>query len=234
MATDEIGAINAGPNVSRTDEQTGNFDHDGFWKDLINRFCYPLLKRAVPELYEKADITKEHRLLDKEFSDILNTGKREIHTPPHFADLVLEIPMKDEDTELVLFHCEAQGRGGSNLAERMNHYRSMIYAHYRREPVALAIITEGHRKKERFYSHSHFGTKVTYEYNNLVLTDLDDGELQASDNPIDLALYAAKCALKAKKEIQKFKYLHTLLGLLAERGWRRRTNGISCFFLSES
>jgi hypothetical protein len=97
--------------------------------------------------------------------------------------------------------------------------------------VALAIVTGGHRKEERFYSHSHFGTKIVYEYNNLILADLDDGELQASDNPIDLALYASKCALRAKEEIHKYRYLRTLIELLAERGWSREDKRDLLLFL---
>ena len=201
-------------------EKQGDFDYDGFWKDLIERFCYYLLKRAVPELYEKADICVEVRFLNTEFTDVVNTGDPKIRMNPHYADLVFEVPLKGGSNAWVIFHCEAeQGYGGGNLAERMNHYRCFIYAHYRREPVALAIIAGARRKNERFYSHSHFGTEITYRYNNLVLAELDDAELQASDNPIDLALYAAKCALKAKAEIQKYTYLRTLLTLLAERGW---------------
>ena len=198
------------------------FDYDAFWKDLIDRFLPSLLKRALLELYENLDISKKHRLLDKEFTDILNTGDKKNRTRAHFADFVLEVPLKNGDDTWVLFHIEAQqGRGGGNLAERMNFYRCLIYAHYRREPVALSIIAGGRRKKERLYSHLHFGTEIIYRYNNLVLAELDDDELQASDNPIDLALYAAKCALKAKQELQKYNYLHALLDLLAERGWKR-------------
>ncbi|MCL2010344.1 MAG: hypothetical protein FWG71_07345 [Synergistaceae bacterium] len=207
------------------------FDHDGFWKDLIERFYRSLFKRALPELHEKADATKEARFLDKEFRDILNTSDPEIHTSPHFADFVLEVPMKNGDETWILLHIEAQGPGGGNLAERMYHYKCLIYAHYRREPVALAIVTEGRRKEDRFYEHSHFGTESVYRYNNLVLADLDDGELQASDNPIDLALCAAKCALKAQEEIQKFTYLRTLTGLLAERGWSREDKRDLLLFL---
>ena len=55
MAENAIDVENAEVNESSPDKR-GRFDYDGFWKDLINRFCYPLLKRAVPELYEKADI----------------------------------------------------------------------------------------------------------------------------------------------------------------------------------
>jgi len=201
-------------------ETRDNFDYDGFWKDLIKRFFPFLLKRALPELYKKADFKKEPRFLDTEFRDILNTGKREIHKNPHFADFLIEVPLKNGKSEWILFHIESQqGPGGGNITERMKHYHCCIYAHYRREPVALAIIASGRRKKERFYSHSHFGTEIIYRYNNVVLAELDDAELKESDNPIDLALYAAKCALKAKDETRKYKYLRTLLVLLSKRGW---------------
>jgi len=211
---------------------TERSDYDGFWKDLINRFFYPLLKRAVPELYEKADIEKKHRFLETEFRDILKTFDRKKRQRPRFADLVIEVPLKNGGNAWILFHVEAQqGYGGGNIAERMNHYRSLIYSHYRKEPVALAIIAGSRRKKERFYSHSHYGTEIIYRYNNLVLAELDDGELQTSDNPIDLALYAAKCALRAKEELQKYTYLRTLMELLAERGWSKKDKDDLLFFL---
>jgi predicted transposase YdaD len=116
-----------------------------------------------------------------------------------------------------LFHAEAQGSGGGDLAERMNHYRCLIYAHYRKEPVALAIVTDGHRKAERVYAHSHYGTKAIYEYNYLALAELDDEELLAGDNPIDLVLYAAKTSAQTKEELQRYNYLRTLARLLGER-----------------
>ena len=152
----------------------------------------------------------------------MNTSDPEILNSPHFADFVIEVPLKGGGAEWVLFHIEAHhGSGGGNMAERMRHYNSLIYAHYRKEPVALAIITGAPRKKERVYEHSRFGTEIVYRYNNLVLTEIDDGELVESDNPIDLALYAAKCSFRAKSEHQKFNYLRALLELLGKRGWSR-------------
>ncbi|GHS86978.1 hypothetical protein AGMMS49957_06030 [Synergistales bacterium] len=88
--------------------------------------------------------------------------------------------------------------------------------------MALAIVTDKRPVNEaEYYSHSHYGTVVSYSYNNLVLSDLDDRELMSSDNPIDLALYAAKCASCSKEELQKYNYLHKLLELLGERDWSR-------------
>jgi hypothetical protein len=203
----------------QNDQNKERIDHDSMWKDLIKRFLPYLLKRAIPELYEAADLSAEPKFLDKEFRDILNTSDPEIHKYPHYADYVLEVPLKNGGDEWIILHIEQQGPQGGNLPGRMNLYRCFIVAHYRREPVALAIITGGHKREERFYSHSRFGTKSNYEYNNLVVEELDDDELLSSDNPIDLAFYAAKCALRSREELQKYNYLRTLAGLLAERGW---------------
>ncbi|MDR0649460.1 MAG: hypothetical protein LBF92_09020, partial [Synergistaceae bacterium] len=118
-------------------------------------------------------------------------------------------------------HFEIQSSsGGGDLPERMYFYKCLIYGHYRRELAAVAIITDRRPKGEpSYYSHSRYGTRTVYEYNNLVLSELDDDELTSSENPVDVFLYAAKHALRSRKEIQKYNYLRTATGLLAERGW---------------
>jgi predicted transposase/invertase (TIGR01784 family) len=206
-------------------EAQERFDSDGTWKDLIKKYFYPLLKRVLPELYEAADRDREPTFLDKECREILNTSDPTIHTSPHFADYLIQVPLKCGGEEWILLHIEIQARGVNvtkktgNLAERINHYRCLIYAHYRKEPVTLAIITYKRSPGEpAYYSHSRFGTKIRYEYNDLVLDELDDDELISSDNPIDLLLYAAKFALNAKEEYQKLNFLRKSVELLDERG----------------
>ena len=203
-------------------EKTQRFDYDAFWKNLINRFFWNLLEMALPDLYADADTSREHELLDTKFTDVLNTNDPEIHTSPHFADYVIKVHMKNGDEQWLILHVEIQGKGGEDLPGRMHHYKCLIFAHYKKEPVALAIITDKRPGKEALsYSYYHYGTKSVYEYNNLVITDLDDDVLLSSSNPIALVFYAAKAALKVKEELQKFNYLRTLTGLLAERGWDR-------------
>jgi hypothetical protein len=219
-AKNAAGARPSGMETPGDMDKKKNFSQDSFWKDLIERFFYFLLKRALPELYEKADRAVPPRFLDKEFRDILNTGDPEIHTSPHFADFVVEVPLKNGDAEWIILHIEAQGSGGGNLAVRMYTYKSFIFAHYQREPVALAIITDKRPANEpTYYSHSHYGTESVYKYNTLVLLELSEKELFASDNPIDLVLYAAKFALNTKEEHPKFSFLRQIVGSLNERGW---------------
>jgi len=180
-----------------------------------------MLEMVLPELYRDADTNKEHELLDKEFRDILNTADPSIHTSPHYADYVIKVPLKNGGEEWLILHVEIQqGKGGGDLSARMYHYKSLIFAHYMKDPVALAIITGKRPENEaKYYSHIHYGTESLYRYNRLVLTELNDEELLASDNPISLAFYAAKAALQSKEELQKYTYLRTLTELLAERGW---------------
>jgi hypothetical protein len=203
--------------------QMERFDADSYWKELIDRFAWPLIQLALPELYEAADTRKKPKPLDKEFRDILNTGDPKIHKHPHYADFILEIPMKHGMPQWIILHFEIQGRRGGDLNVRMYHYKSAIFFHYKREPVALAIITHKRPKREAdHYEHSHFGTESVYRYNRLVLAELDDDALLADPNPMGILLYAAKNALRTRAERQKYNYLRTAMDCLAERGWNRK------------
>lgn len=192
-------------------------DDDSLWKDIIERFFYPMLARAIPTLYADADRTKQPKFLDKELKKAtyqLKAGKRTV-------DLLAEVPLKNGDSEWLLLHCEVQGHGGEDLPLRMHRYRSLIFCMFGREPAALAIETD--RRSESapvFYESELYNTVATYRYNRLVVPELDEGELLASDNPFDLALCAAQRALlSGKDEQKKHAYLRGLLGLLADRGW---------------
>ena len=41
-------------------------DEDSLWKDIVERFFYPMLERAIPTLYADADTDTSPRFLDKE------------------------------------------------------------------------------------------------------------------------------------------------------------------------
>jgi hypothetical protein len=102
----------------------------------------------------------------------------------------------------------------------------LIDAHYNKDVVALAIITEKRPKKEiGYFSYNLYGTKLLYEYNSLELSELDDKELLSSDNPVDLMLCAAKFAMNKRSkranndELRKFNFLREAVELLNKRGW---------------
>ena len=203
-------------------KQNERFDFDGFWKDLIERFWRELLKSLLPTLYAVADLTREPVFLDKELRDVLHISDDQ--DSPRFVDVLLKIPLKGGGEERVLLHIEVQGPGGENLTFRMYDYHCRLFGHYHRMPVALAILTAPRNNETTgVFEASEHGTSVCYNFNCLELDKLDDEKLQASDNPFDLALCAARRAKRSRNdENMKFRYLRELRRLLGQKGWTDR------------
>ena len=200
-------------------KQSERFDFDGFWKDLIERFWRELLKSVLPTLYAVADLTKEPVFLDKELRDVMPLPDEQ--NAARFVDALLKIPLKGGGEAWVLLHIEVQGPGGENLTSRMFGYLCLIYGHYGKLPVALAILTAPRNNETTgVFEAAQHGTAIRYQFNTLELDKLDDGKLLASDNPFDLALYAARRAKQSRNdERMKFRYLRELRGVLGQKGW---------------
>lgn len=192
-------------------------DNDSLWKDIVERFFYPMLKRAIPSLYADADMKIPPRFLDKE----LKKATYQVKGGKYNVDLLVEVPLKDGANEWVLLHLEVQGRGGESLPLRMYRYKSLIFCMFEREPAALALVTDKRPGGEpKFYESRFYDTVTRYEYNNIVVSELDECELFSSDNPFDLVLLAAQRGLKSRNdERRKHAYLRELLRLLGDRRW---------------
>ena len=152
-----------------------------------------LLKRMMPELYEDVDFTQSFTFLDKELRDTLQVMGEE-HNAARFVDTLVQVPLKSGKDQWVLLHIEVQGSGGENISLRMVLYCCLIFAHYRRMPVALAILTDKRPSSETpgRFEFSEYGTELLYKYNVFEVYGQNDEELLNSENPIDSFIYAAK------------------------------------------
>ena len=183
-----------------TEEQTGpnRADNDGTWKDLIERLWPLFIRRTLPELYEDLDLSRQPEFLMQELRDPLPEAMR--HNSPFFVDELMKLYLKSGRVLWVYLHIEIQGPGGENISYRMFSYCCLIVAHYHEVPVALAILTSPRPEAEQemsspgTYEGGEYGTQLRYQYNYIELYKLDDEELLNSDDPIDLAFYAAKKA----------------------------------------
>ena len=217
------------------EEQEERFDFDGFWKDLIARFWREMLLSVIPDLYYAADLSVEPEFLDKELRDIMQSfsSQQDEHNPPRFVDTLMKIMLKNGGDEWVLLHIEIQGAGGEDLPTRMHRYYCLLFAHHGRHPAALAILTAPRPKENKnFYEFSHFGTSLKYSYNCLDIESLNEEALKSSDNPFDVALYAARKAKQCRKnEMQKFVYLREFWTLLKAKGWTREDGKALLLFI---
>ena len=191
-------------------------DYDGMWKDAIERFLPRLLERVLPDLYADVDFSIKPEFLENELRDIALLD----NNPAVYVDKLIRLFLKSGGDAWILLHIEVQGPGGDPISGRMFNYMTLIYAHYHRLPVALAILTS-RRASEVIGEYSvenHYGTKLSYTYNCFEVYAQDDDKMLQSDNPFDLIFYAVK---NTSKNSQKKKYalLLKLVKILASKGW---------------
>lgn len=184
-------------------------DKDGIWKDAIEHYLPLLLKRMMPELYEDVDFTQNITYLDKELRDTIQVLMKEEHNAAKYVDTLVQLPLKTGKSQLVLLHIEVQGEGGEDISLRMILYCCLIFAHYGRMPVALAVLTDKRPSDEKpgKFEFQEYGTELIYKYNLFEIYEQSDEELLNSDNPFDSFIYAAKEYSKYRSQASRLKYL---------------------------
>lgn len=212
-------------------------DKDSIWKDAIKQYLPLLLKRMMPELYEDVDFSQDLTYLDKELRDTIQVTLSEEHKAAKFIDTLIQVPLKTGKTQWVLLHIEVQGEGGDNISFRMILYCCLIFAHYRRMPVALAILTDKRPSKETpgVFEFKEYGTELIYKYNLFEVYKQKDEDLLDSDNPFDSFIYAAKKYSKYMKEDaqkEKLKYLLKITRNLYGRGLNEQDRRRILVFIS--
>ncbi len=114
--------------------------------------------------------------------------------PLTVASLGTIATLKAGKNQWILLHIEVQGKGGEDISFRMILYCCLIFAHYRRMPVALAILTDKRSSDETpgKFEFTEYGTELLYKYNLFEVYNQSDEKLLNSDNPFDSFIYAAK------------------------------------------
>ena len=212
-------------------------DKDGIWKDALKRYLPLLLKRTMPELHNDVDFSQEVKFLDKELQDTIQVTLAEEHNSAKFIDSLVELPLKSGKNQWVLLHVEVQGKGGEDISYRMMLYCCLIFAHYRRMPVALAILTDKRPSNETpgKFEFSEYGTKLLYKYNLFEVYDQDDEKLLNSDNPFDSFIYASKKYsdyMSSENQKIKLEYLLKISRNLYERGLNAKERAGIIVFVS--
>ncbi len=108
--------------------------------------------------------------------------------------------MKDGTEAWILAHVEIQGYEDKEFALRMFQYYYRIKDKYGKPIVAFAILTDDNPNyKPTAYIDGFLGTKLTYEYHSLKLSDYRPEDFQKTDNLFAFALEVAWYGLKANK-----------------------------------
>ncbi len=194
-------------------------DYDALWKDLLTEFLEEAVQFMIPTLWAAVDWSITPVFLQQEFINALK-GKRKIKGKRKNADILARLQLKTGEDQVLLLHTEVQKALENDFPQRMYLYQTLTLLRYDMSQfTALAIfIGDAPPESQTKFEREHFGTKLGYYFNNFIVIEQDDEKLMASDNPIAIAILAAKYThLTGENDINRFKYKRKVFELATNK-----------------
>jgi len=192
---------------------------DELWKSVIDANMAEFLQLLFPQLYEQIDLSQGCVLLDQELAEIApdsQSGRK-------MLDKLIRVELKAGGDQWILIHVEVQGYRDTEFSERMFRYFYRIYDKYHRRIVSAALFTDGNRNyRPDRWEYEYYGCGLNFWYNTLKIIDYSDETLEGMTNPFGLVLWAAKRALKSRKDRERlYRFKKELIGKTLHRGYER-------------
>ncbi|GGH76773.1 hypothetical protein JOD43_001198 [Pullulanibacillus pueri] len=165
-------------------------DRDRLWKEIITEMFEPFILFSMPSLYEKLDWNRKPEMLEQELHrlSVQKKGKRE-------TDKLVKVFLKNGKEQWILVHIEIQGSPDTDFSYRMFQYFYRILDKYKQKIVAIALLTDDRKSfKPQSFHYDFYGTQLTYSYNTFKLMEMDEQQLQRSQNPSSVS-----CFIKLKR-----------------------------------
>lgn len=196
-------------------------DHDTHWKELIEKLFWNALAFFLPKIHALADQSKGVEFLDKELHKLIADKFKGGNTR---KDKLAKIFLKNGKEHYVLIHFEVQAKYEADFLRRMFVYFYRIFDK-REENITALVIYTGESVPEDCdtFVYEFMGTKVTYQFNAYRVCAADEATLLADDNPMALAVLAAKYLneTKSNKEL-RYRYKLKLIELTRKEGWTKQ------------
>jgi len=156
--------------------------NDLLWKGVVEDLFDDFLRFFYPDADELFDFNKGFEYLDKELDQLFPPDAD--NYAPRYVDKLVKVFTRKGDEEWILVHVEVQGYTDQDFAKRMFQYYYRILDQYDKPITAFAIFADTNKSfHPKHYERIFLGTRVYYAYNTYKITDQNDGELDASNNP---------------------------------------------------
>ena len=191
---------------------------DESWKKIIEFFFPQFLRFFVPELYLDTDFSKGIYFLDKEMDQLSKSSKK----GSKYVDKLAKICLKDGREQWILIHIEVQGYAGKDFPQRMFRYFYRIYDKHNEKIVSVAIMTGSEKDvTSGRFEFEAYDSGVVFRYRSYKLMDYGKDELEKSDNPMALVVWASIEKELAKRKGEKFNAKLRLIRALYEKGYAK-------------
>ena len=197
-------------------------DYDSPWKEIIEQFFPEFIAFFFPHIYDDIDWSRGYEFLDKELQKIV----RDSQTGRKRVDKLVKVWRKNGEEAWIGIHVEVQRQHEQGFARRMFQYNTLLYNHYQRRIVSLAILSDDRPEwRPDSFGYDLWGCKIQLDFPAVKLLDYKEKqvELERDDNPFAVVILAhlqAQATTPASTRRQETKF--RLVRRLYERGYKRR------------
>ena len=195
---------------------------DSLWKDLVSEFDTEFILFFFGKLlHDTIDFSVAPEFLEQEFNGVF-TGNA---PTKKIADKIIKYRLKNGKIKIIILHIEFQGAFDKNFPERMFWYFMYIATKYNTTDITALVIYTGSRKPAVYncFKMSHFGTKLTYEFNAYIVREQKVADLMASDNPCSVAVLAALYMIKAgKNDFKRLEFKKKMVEIALMKNFDKR------------
>lgn len=162
-------------------------DYHGAWQEAFRHYFERAMAYCFPDAHAKIDWSREPEFLDGDLQKIIvgsATNRRSV-------DLLVKVWLLDGNDRVVLLHAEVQSQSQKDFPHRMHEYFYKLLDVHRLPVASFAILADDDRgwKPDQLILET-LGTRMAFSYPILKLTDLDEAELERSDNPFAVIILA--------------------------------------------
>jgi len=174
-------------------------DYDTPWKEILEAYFPEFMHFFFPEAYVEIDWRRGYRFLDKELQQVVadaELGRR-------YADKLVEVWLKNGQTEWLLIHVEVQGKQEPEFEERMFVYNYRLFDRFRRTVVSLAVLADESPKwKPEKFGYGRWGCKVEMIFPSVKLLAYRENsdDLEHSKNPFAVVVMTHLRALDTRQD----------------------------------
>ena len=166
-------------------------DHDGAWKETLERFLPQFLELAFPAIHRAVDWSKPVRFLDTELQEIVRAAEAGTLR----VDKLVEVVRFDGVEDWLLIHAEVQTQREAGFAERMFDYHCRIRNRFERPLVSLAVLADEQAQwRPTCYEVDVLGCRIRFEFPVCKLAELELEPWLALGNPVARVIAAHRVA----------------------------------------
>ena len=176
-------------------------DHDHPWKLIFTYFFEEAILFIQPALHDLIDWEKGVEFLEQELHEAIKTRFRSAK----ICDKLAKVYLKNGKEYFLLVHIEIESAPRAIFGKRFYWYRVLIFDKHKSENIYSLVVYTGKKSRNQVskYEFRFLDNRMSFEFPALKIWEMDEKELEQSDNIFALFVLAQKYANASRDDMGK-------------------------------